>query len=77
MGRAGTKFFMRKGEPNTKVLPCLPTCHSLFQDQLYGAGNRLANRRSPGAASAHTLVYRCSICGHERQHGSLKAAKAT
>lgn len=62
MGRAGTKFFMRKGEVNQKVGHCFPCRPSPFQDATYGKNLRLFNRRSD---QNNKKRYRCTVCGAE------------
>ena len=40
------------------ILPC--TCHHVYQDRLYGHGQRVHNR-APKAGG-----YRCTVCGKVR-----------
>ncbi len=66
MGRAGTKFFMRKGEVNQKVIICTPCRPSPDQDARYGKHHRLANRM---ADLLKTKRYRCTVCGTPHSFG--------
>ena len=50
---------MSKGS-NTMVLTC--TCTSSFQDSVYGANKRVANKK--GGKSVNS-TYRCTVCRKE------------
>lgn len=42
----------------TKILPC--TCKHAYQDERYGAGNRVHNPRKGG-------IFACTVCGREKE----------
>ncbi len=44
----------------TKIMHC--SCHSEFQDETYGRGNRVFNETYSGTKVSG---YRCTVCGKE------------
>lgn len=42
----------------SKVLSCVASCKSDYQDKKYGDGKRLMNRKNQG--------YRCTVCGKDK-----------
>lgn len=45
------------------ILTCNNNCKHEFQDKKYGKGNRVHNPTRKNSGS----VYRCTVCGAERQ----------
>lgn len=59
-----------KREESEMILRC--SCLSDFQDKRYGLGLRLFNQ---GKASPGSRLYRCTVCGNERNVGDGDVAQ--
>lgn len=52
------------GPGSTVIKRCVApwSCKSDFQDQRYGAGNRVMNKKKSNSAT-------CTVCGRDQSHG--------
>ncbi len=48
----------------SKAMPC--SCRSSFQDEFYGAGRRLHNRKDAGKATVKNPEWTCTVCGTKK-----------